>query len=58
MWDASVAQNGSRVTATAADYNRTVAPDGTLSFGFLASWQDHNTEPRDITLNGRACSLT
>ncbi|MFI7499765.1 cellulose binding domain-containing protein [Streptomyces sp. NPDC049687] len=56
MWDASVAQHGTRVTATAADYNRSVAAHGTLSFGFLASWQDTNTAPSGFTLNGRKCA--
>ncbi|GKQ37099.1 cellulose binding domain-containing protein [Streptomyces sp. A012304] len=57
MWDASVAQNGTRVTATAADYNRSVPANGTLSFGFLASWQDKNTAPQSFSLNGRTCTL-
>ncbi|HEY8983131.1 MAG TPA: cellulose-binding domain-containing protein [Streptomyces sp.] len=55
MWDASVAQMGSRVIATAADYNKSVAADGTLSFGFLASWQGKNTAPFGFTLNGHPC---
>ncbi|MFJ8106294.1 cellulose binding domain-containing protein [Streptomyces sp. NPDC096132] len=56
MWDASVAQNGTRVTATAADYNRSVPAGGTLSFGFLASWQDTNPAPAEFTLNGQECT--
>ncbi|MET8167693.1 cellulose-binding domain-containing protein [Streptomyces sp. NPDC005329] len=56
MWDASVAQNGSRVTATAADYNRSVSANGTLTFGFLASWQNKNSAPYAFTLNGRTCT--
>ncbi|MGW3646319.1 cellulose binding domain-containing protein [Streptomyces sp. NPDC000878] len=56
MWDASFAQDGARVTATAADYNRTVAADGTVSFGFLASWQGTNAPPFDFTLNGSSCT--
>ncbi|MFI5796575.1 cellulose binding domain-containing protein [Streptomyces sp. NPDC051677] len=56
MWDASLAQNGSRVTATAADYNRTVAANGTLSFGFLASWHNKNSAPYAFTLNGKTCT--
>ncbi|MFC8514458.1 cellulose binding domain-containing protein [Streptomyces sp. NPDC057257] len=56
MWDASFTQNGSRVTATAADYNKSVAADATLSFGFLASWKGKNSPPYDITLNGHTCS--
>jgi hypothetical protein len=56
MWDASVAQRGSRVTATAADYNRSVPAGGHLTFGFLASWQDENTAPTGFTLNGLECA--
>ncbi|KPI18389.1 cellulose-binding family II [Actinobacteria bacterium OK074] len=56
MWDATVGQNGSRVTATAADYNREVAADGSLDFGFLASWGGANTTPYDFTLNGQSCA--
>ncbi|MEU2280734.1 cellulose binding domain-containing protein [Streptomyces sp. NPDC013178] len=56
MWDASFSQNGSRVTAAAADYNKNVPARGKLSFGFLASWQNKNTAPHGFTLNGRACT--
>ncbi|KOT41352.1 cellulose-binding protein [Streptomyces caelestis] len=55
MWDASVSQDGPRVTATAADYNRTVPAGGKLALGFLASWHGTNTPPTDITLNSRPC---
>lgn len=58
MWDASLAQDGSRVTATAADYNRTVSANGTLTFGFLASWQNKNSAPYAFTLNGRTCAAS
>ncbi|MEU6588262.1 cellulose binding domain-containing protein [Streptomyces sp. NPDC046881] len=57
MWDATVHQNGSRVTATAADYNKTVAAHGTLSFGFLGTWTDANRTPRAFALNGAPCTL-
>ncbi|WP_251095432.1 cellulose binding domain-containing protein [Streptomyces sp. Caat 7-52] len=56
MWDATAHQNGSRVTATAADYNKTVAAHGTLSFGFLGSRQDENRTPYGFTLNGAPCT--
>jgi cellulase/cellobiase CelA1 len=55
MWDASFAQDGSRVTATAADYNKSVAADGSLAFGFLASWRGKNSPGYDFTLNGHSC---
>ncbi|MFD5478672.1 cellulose binding domain-containing protein [Streptomyces hawaiiensis] len=56
MWDASVAQHGSRVTATAADYNKSVPAGGDLAFGFLASWRGKNSPPYDFELNGHACA--
>ncbi|MEV2210110.1 cellulose binding domain-containing protein [Streptomyces sp. NPDC050997] len=56
MWDASFTQNDSRVTATAADYNKSVPAGGSLSFGFLASWQGKNSPGYDFTLNGHGCA--
>ncbi|MBT3152160.1 cellulose binding domain-containing protein [Streptomyces sp. CHD11] len=56
MWDASAGQDGPRVTATAADYNKTVAAGGKIAFGFIASWSGTNSPPTGITLNGRACA--
>ncbi|MGW0572196.1 cellulose binding domain-containing protein [Streptomyces tauricus] len=56
MWDGTFAQKGSRVTATAADYNKSVAAGGSLAVGFLASWHDKNSPPADFTLNGRSCT--
>nr|WSY50647.1 cellulose-binding domain-containing protein [Streptomyces sp. NBC_00886] len=57
MWDASVAQDGSRVSATAADYNKNVAADGSFTFGFLGTWDNSkNSAPYGFTLNGATCS--
>ncbi|MFC8392247.1 MULTISPECIES: cellulose-binding domain-containing protein [unclassified Streptomyces] len=56
MWDASLDQDGSRVTATAADYNKSVAAGGKLAFGFLASRDGTNHPPSGFTLNGRTCA--
>ncbi|MFI1421202.1 cellulose binding domain-containing protein [Streptomyces sp. NPDC020731] len=56
MWDASPDQDGSRVTATAADYNKSVAAGGKLAFGFLASRDGTNHPPSGFTLNGRTCA--
>ncbi|MBX9393866.1 cellulose-binding domain-containing protein [Streptomyces sp. TRM72054] len=56
MWDASFTQDGSRVTATAADYNKAVPADGSLAFGFLASWRGKNSPAYDFTLNGQDCA--
>ncbi|MGW5427098.1 cellulose binding domain-containing protein [Streptomyces sp. NPDC004059] len=56
MWDATVHQSGARVTATAADYNKTVAAHGTLSVGFIGTWQGRNRSPYGFTLNGAPCT--
>ncbi|SMQ19787.1 Cellulose binding domain-containing protein [Streptomyces sp. Ag82_O1-12] len=56
MWDASVSQDGSRVTAAAADYNKSVPAGGDLAFGFLASWHGKNSPPYDFEVNGHACA--
>ncbi|MEU0893777.1 cellulose-binding domain-containing protein [Streptomyces massasporeus] len=56
MWDASVSQDGSRVTATAADYNKSVPAGSDLAFGFLASWSGKNSPPYDFEVNGHACA--
>jgi cellulase/cellobiase CelA1 len=58
MWDASFTQDGSRVTARAADYNQAVPAGGSLAFGFLASWQGRNAPAYDFTLNGRPCGTS
>jgi hypothetical protein len=56
MWDATVRQDGPRVTATAADYNKAVPAGGELAFGFIASWRGANSPPSGFTLNGRPCA--
>lgn len=56
MWDGNADQDGSRVTATAADYNKVVPAGGRLAVGFLASWEGENSAPYDVTLNGHGCT--
>ncbi|MEU6225516.1 cellulose-binding domain-containing protein [Streptomyces sp. NPDC047042] len=58
MWDANFRQDGDRVTATAADYNRAVAAGGTVSLGFLAGRDGDNELPFDFTVNGSPCTST
>ncbi|MER6154812.1 cellulose-binding domain-containing protein [Streptomyces sp. NPDC001868] len=56
MWDGTFDQDGSEVTATAADYNKKVAAGGTFGVGFLGIWQGYdNPVPVDFTLNGKTC---
>ena len=55
MWDGSATQENSRVTATAADYNRTVAKGTIFGVGLLGSWNnDDNSAPDHFTLNRTA----
>ncbi|MFI6492108.1 cellulose binding domain-containing protein [Streptomyces sp. NPDC050564] len=56
MWDGTFTQHDSHVTATAADYNKSVAAGGTFAVGFLASWRDGNSVPGGFTLNGGSCT--
>ncbi len=56
MWDGSFDQDGSQVTATAADYNESVAAGDRFGVGFIASWSGNNSAPYDFTLNGRSCT--
>jgi hypothetical protein len=56
MWDGTFTQHSSHVTATAADYNKSVAAGGTFAVGFLASWRDGNSVPGGFTLNGGSCT--
>lgn len=58
MWSADFTQHGSRITATAADYDTSVADGGSLTFGFLGSWHDANAAPYGFTLNGHTCTVS
>ncbi|MFK4018579.1 cellulose binding domain-containing protein [Streptomyces albogriseolus] len=57
MWDASVHQTDTRVTAAAADYNAKVSAGSRLAFGYLTARQGSDTLASDFTLNGRACAV-
>ncbi|MGW3555369.1 cellulose binding domain-containing protein [Streptomyces griseoincarnatus] len=57
MWDASVHQTDTRVTAAAADYNARVSAGSRLSFGFLTARQGSDTRASDFTLDGRTCAV-
>ncbi|MGC0379080.1 cellulase family glycosylhydrolase [Streptomyces sp. SAI-229] len=55
-WNATWSQSGSTVTATAADWNRTLATGATADLGFTGSFTGANPEPTAFTLNGVACT--
>ncbi|MEJ2577535.1 MAG: cellulose-binding domain-containing protein [Kineosporiaceae bacterium] len=55
-WNATATQNGARVTATDAGYNRSLDTGGNVSFGFLGTWTGSNPDPTSFRLNGVTCS--
>ncbi|GAB3434297.1 PQQ-dependent sugar dehydrogenase [Flindersiella endophytica] len=55
-WNATVAQNGSTVSAQNVGYNATIAAGGSQSFGFQGTYSGTNGTPASFTLNGTSCS--
>ncbi|TDC69011.1 serine/threonine protein kinase [Actinomadura sp. GC306] len=55
LWNGSQVQNGSVVTVRAADWNRSIPPDGSAEFGFLGRQDGANGRPSRFTLNGGEC---
>ncbi|MET9826795.1 cellulose binding domain-containing protein [Streptomyces sp. NPDC006349] len=55
-WNASVTPSGGEVTATGASHNARIAPGGSLSFGFQATYSGTFTEPAGFRLNDAACA--
>ncbi|MFC7481069.1 cellulose binding domain-containing protein [Luedemannella flava] len=57
LWNASHTQSGSSVTVKGLSWNSTIAPSGTVNFGFLGSWTGTNAVPGSFTLNGSPCGV-
>ncbi|MFC5666762.1 glycoside hydrolase family 9 protein [Kitasatospora misakiensis] len=55
-WNATVTQSGGAVTARDAGWNGTLAPGGSASFGFQATYSGANPVPTAFTLNGATCA--
>ncbi|WP_433218410.1 cellulase family glycosylhydrolase [Dactylosporangium sp. CS-047395] len=55
-WGATYAQSGAAVTATNVSYTASIPAGGSVSFGFLSSWNSTNAAPGSFALNGRTCS--
>ncbi|WP_258948047.1 cellulose binding domain-containing protein [Lentzea californiensis] len=55
MWNASVSQRGSAVTATGVANTRSISPRGEVEIGFLGTFRGKNTAPASFSLNGTAC---
>ncbi|MFY1633802.1 GH12 family glycosyl hydrolase domain-containing protein [Solwaraspora sp. WMMB335] len=54
-WNATVSQSGSSVTARDVGWNGTIAPNGTVSFGYQATYSGSYSSPTSFTLNGTSC---
>ena len=57
LWNGTVTQTGTQVTVTNANYNGSIPPGGTVTFGFNGSWGTINPIPTSITVNGIAASV-
>ncbi|MFI6231457.1 cellulose binding domain-containing protein [Micromonospora echinospora] len=55
-WNATVTQNGSTVTARNLDYNATISPGASVTFGHQVSMSGSYAAPSGFTLNGTACT--
>jgi chitin-binding protein len=57
LWNGTYTQTGANVSVTNLSWNTSIAPNNTISFGFLANWSGTNTKPASFTLNGMTCSV-
>ncbi|MFJ9084334.1 glycoside hydrolase family 9 protein [Streptomyces sp. NPDC102384] len=55
-WNATVTQNGTAVVARGTDWNRTIAPGATASFGVQGTAGGTHPAPTAFTLNGKDCT--
>ncbi|WP_344098348.1 cellulose-binding domain-containing protein, partial [Nocardiopsis tropica] len=55
LWNGTHTQSGQDVSVTAAGHNSSISTNGTVSFGFNASYSGSNAAPSEFTLNGVAC---
>ncbi|MFJ9554445.1 glycoside hydrolase family 6 protein [Nocardiopsis sp. NPDC101807] len=55
LWNGTHTQSGQDVSVTAAGHNSSISTNGTVSFGFNASYSGSNAAPSDFALNGVLC---
>ncbi|WP_395244813.1 cellulose binding domain-containing protein [Agromyces sp. MMS24-K17] len=56
-WGAAVEQSGSTATASAENWNASIAAGGSVSFGLNATSQGDSSAPSGFALNGTACDV-
>jgi len=57
LWCAKYSQSGAAVTVSNESWNGSIAPGGTVTFGFNISYSGSNAKPSDFTLNGQPCQV-
>ncbi|MEU8157455.1 cellulose binding domain-containing protein [Micromonospora sp. NPDC048986] len=56
-WNATIGQTGATVTARNVDWNRVLAPDGSVTFGIQGRWGVSDAPPTGFSLNGTPCTV-
>jgi hypothetical protein len=56
-WNTDASQSGKSVEVRNKDYNATIAPGASTSFGFQAAYQADGADPTAFTVNGTACTV-
>jgi cellulase/cellobiase CelA1 len=56
-WNADADQSGKAVEARNLDYNATIAPGASTSFGFQAAYRANGADPTAYSVNGTACTV-
>ncbi|NKE62559.1 cellulase family glycosylhydrolase [Lentzea sp. PSKA42] len=54
-WNAKITESDDQVTATNVAQNAKIAPQATVKFGFMGTWDHANTAPLSFSLNGVTC---
>lgn len=57
VWNATMTQNGTNMTARNATWNPAIAPGGRVVFGFQGTYGRTNTAPAWFALNGTSCAV-
>ncbi|WP_447007053.1 cellulase family glycosylhydrolase [Saccharothrix isguenensis] len=55
-WGATTTQSGATLSATNVSYTGNIPVNGSVSFGFIGSWNGTNSVPTSFTLNGASCT--
>jgi mannan endo-1,4-beta-mannosidase len=55
-WGATTSQSAATLSATNVSYTGNIPVNGSVSFGFIGSWNGTNSAPTSFTLNGASCT--